>query len=211
MSNYIKYPRTPHLPWSPGVSDDDITTASLTSFDGHNVVVSEKMDGENTSLYSDHSHARSLDSRHHSSRDWLKQWHSGFAHDIPAGWRICGENLYARHSVPYVDLLSYFYGFSIWNNKNQCLSWPDTLEWFDMLNIRPVPVIYCGPWSESLIREIVIDESRSEGYVIRKEADLYYGDFRSCVAKWVRTNHVQTDKHWMHKEVIPNGLEETDD
>ena len=91
------------------------------------------------------------------------------------------------------------------------MSWPDTLEWFDMLNIRPVPVIYCGPWSESLIREIVIDESRSEGYVIRKEAAFYYGDFRSCVAKWVRTNHVQTDKHWMHKEVIPNGLEETDD
>jgi len=81
MNQYIKYPRTPHLPWSPGASDDDITQRSVSLFDGVDVVVTEKMDGENTSLYSDHSHARSLDSKHHSSRDWLKRWHSTIAHD----------------------------------------------------------------------------------------------------------------------------------
>jgi len=121
MSNYYKYPRTPHLPWSPGVSADDITQFSLLSFEGADVVVTEKMDGENTSLYRDHSHARSLDSIHHSSRDWLKQWHGTFAHNIPLGWRICGENLFARHSVRYDHLASYFYGFSIWDDTNQAL------------------------------------------------------------------------------------------
>ena len=91
------------------------------------------------------------------------------------------------------------------------MSWSDTLEWFDILNIQPVPEIYCGPWSEPLIREIEIDESRSEGYVVRKAVAFSYVDFKSCVAKWVRTDHVQTDKHWMHTEVTPNGLEETDE
>ena len=26
------------------------------------------------------------------------------------------------------------------------------------------------------------------------------------VAKWVRPNHVQTDEHWMWKDVVPNKL-----
>lgn len=36
------------------------------------VVITEKMDGENTTLYRDGLHARSLDSRHHPSRNWVK-------------------------------------------------------------------------------------------------------------------------------------------
>jgi len=211
MTTYYKYPRTPHLPWSPGVSADDVTRTSLASFEGVDVVVTEKMDGENTSLYNDHLHARSLDSKHHSSRDWLKQWHSGIAHNIPAGWRICGENLYARHSVPYQHLESYFYGFSIWNNQNMCLSWSDTLEWFEILGVHPATQLYRGPWNKNLIQELTIDESRSEGYVVRKAEAFSYSDFKMCVAKWVRTNHVQTDKHWMHSEVVPNKIKNTDE
>ena len=211
MNKYYKYPRTPHIPWSPGVNADDITRTTLSSLEGSDVVVTEKMDGENTTLYRDHSHARSLDSKHHSSRDWLKQWHSTFAHNIPAGWRICGENLYARHSVLYDNLASYFYGFSIWNESNQCLSWAETLEWFDMLDIHPAPELYRGIWNEKRIRELVIDESRSEGYVVRKVEAFSYSEFKQSVVKWVRTNHVQTDQHWMHAEVIPNKVKKSDD
>jgi len=47
--------------------------------------------------------------------------------------------------------------------------------------------------------------------VVRKAAAFSYAEFKYCVAKWVRTNHVQTDKHWMHAEVIPNRLEDPDD
>jgi RNA ligase len=94
-----KYPRTPHLPWSPGASEDDVKLDGCLKFQGREVVVTEKMDGENTSLYRNGLHARSLDSRHHPSRDWIKAWHGGIAHHIPEGWRLCGENVYARHSI----------------------------------------------------------------------------------------------------------------
>jgi len=210
MTSYHKYPRTPHLPWSPGATDDDTRTTSLSSFEGSVVVVTEKMDGENTTLYCDHSHARSLDSRHHPSRDWLKQWHSRFAHTIPVGWRICGENLYARHSVAYEHLSSYFYGFSIWNESNRCLSWPETLEWFELLGVHPVPELYLGPWNEKVIQEIEIDPSVSEGYVVRKLESFSYTEFDQSIAKWVRTGHVQTNKHWMHAEIVPNQLVDRD-
>ena len=59
----IKYPRTPHFPWSPGATDDDKILQDLSVFDKQPVVITEKMDGENTTIYADgYIHARSLDS-----------------------------------------------------------------------------------------------------------------------------------------------------
>lgn len=75
MVSSIKYPRTPHLPWSPGASSDDVLLIDSQMFSGKQIVISEKMDGENTTLYTDHLHARSLDSRHHPAKTWVKQWH----------------------------------------------------------------------------------------------------------------------------------------
>ena len=126
--HHRKYPRTPHLPWSPGASSDDVWIDTFALFEGSEVVITEKMDGENTTLYADHIHARSLDSRHHPSRSWVKGLHQSIAHLIPAGWRICGENLYARHSVGYEALPSYFMVFSIWDEHNHCLGWEQTVE-----------------------------------------------------------------------------------
>lgn len=103
----VPYPRTPHLPWSPGASADDVRVGGLGGFVGREVVVTEKLDGENTTLYADGLHARSVDSAHHPSRAWLKALHGRIADRIPAGWRVCGENLYARHSIPYDTLDGY--------------------------------------------------------------------------------------------------------
>ena len=133
MKNARKYPRTPHLPWSPGATSDDVYLVSLDGFEGKDVVVSEKMDGENTSLYREGMHARSIDGRGHPSRDWVKRWHAGIAHEIPEGWRFCGENVYARHSVGYDSLKHYFYLFSVWTDENWCLSWTETEEWAELL------------------------------------------------------------------------------
>lgn len=47
----MKYPRTPHLLYSPGFSKDDIQLESDDHFIGMNIIITEKLDGENTSLY----------------------------------------------------------------------------------------------------------------------------------------------------------------
>ncbi|MCP4498573.1 MAG: RNA ligase family protein [Deltaproteobacteria bacterium] len=118
----VKYPRTRHLPWSPRASSDDVHLTTTRIFQNAEVVVTEKMDGENTTLYSDFSHARSLDGRHHDFRNWVKALQGRIGHQIPAGWRLCGENLFERHSISYEALPSYFLLFSIWNDDNLCLS-----------------------------------------------------------------------------------------
>lgn len=208
FSNWVKYPRTHHLPWSDGVNDDDRVIDSLSAFEGKRVIVTEKMDGENTTLYRDYTHARSVDGRNHPSRNWVKQFWSGFSADIPDGWRVCGENLYAKHSIQYVDLKTYFMGFSIWNERNICLSWDDTLEWFSLMGITPVPVLYDGLFDEKVIRKLwnEKDWGESEGYVLRLADPIGYSDFRHHIAKFVRKGHIQTVKHWMHGQPIERNI-----
>jgi len=204
FTNWVKYPRTFHFPWSEGLTVDDKVIESLASFEGQQVVATEKMDGENSTLYHGYLHARSVDGRHHPSRDWVKQFHASIQHEIPQGYRICGENLYARHSIPYTNLTTYFYGFSMWDQYNRCLSWSETLEWFELLGVTPVPVLYSGPFDVEAIKGLWKGEG--EGYVVRLASGFGYSEFRRSVAKFVRKEHVQTDAHWMSGPIVPNRL-----
>src|SRR5205823_10457529 len=104
FTHWVKYPRTYHLPWSEDVKDDDRVMESLDGLVGQRVIATEKMDGENTTMYAHYIHARSVDGRSHPSRDWVKGFWGSIGADIPAGWRVCGENLYAKHSIHYGDL-----------------------------------------------------------------------------------------------------------
>ncbi len=146
-----KYPRTPHLPWSEGRSQDDRALSSVSHFKGREVVVTEKLDGENTTLYRDHIHARSLDSRHHPSRTWVKAEHSRIQYDIPENWRICGENVYAKHSIHYKALTSYFYVFGIYED-DVCLSWEEMGFNCKLFELPVAPELYRGIWDEEKVR-----------------------------------------------------------
>lgn len=207
MTNrYKKYPRTFHLPWSEGITSDDKVLKDLSSFKGKNVICTLKMDGENTSMYMNKIHARSIDSKDHPSRHWVKQFHAGIRYQIPQNWRICGENLFAKHSIFYRDLPSYFLGISIFDENNFCLSWEETLIFFEIIGIHPVQEIYSGKFDEKLIKKI--DTESNEGYVIRNAEKFHYNDFSFNVAKFVRKNHVQTSTHWMREKITPNKLKE---
>jgi hypothetical protein len=207
MNQPIKYPRTYHLPWSPGVTKDDKIITSLdTLINSKEIVITEKMDGENTTLYRDYIHNRSLDYiKPHPSRGYIKELHSVIKQDIPPNWRICGENLYAKHSIHYTNLPTYFLVFSIWNEYNQCLSWGKTLEYCSLLNLQPVPIIYTGPWNIDFIKSIKLNKDQ-EGYVIRVESSFHYDQFSTSIVKYVRANHVTTSSHWLNQVVIPNRL-----
>lgn len=200
------YPRTRHLPWSPGATPDDLRTTGLGGLRGREVVVTEKLDGENTTLYADGLHARSLDSAHHPSRTWVKALQGRIGHTIPEGWRICGENLYARHSLAYDDLDGYFYGFSVWDELGWCPDWDRTVRFLRERGI-PVPrVLWRGVFDERALRALRLDPGRQEGYVVRTAGGFMAEEFGDRVAKWVRPGHVTTSTHWMHSAVVPNGL-----
>jgi hypothetical protein len=207
---YLKYPRTYHLPWSEKATDDDKILKDISQFAKREIVQTVKLDGENTTMYRDHFHARSLDSKHHPSRNWVKGLWASIAYEIPEGWRICGENVYAVHTIEYSNLATYFYVYSIWNEKNEALSWDETLEYCELLNLTPVPVLYRGIFDEDKIRsqyQPVINGDRCEGYVIRLADSFKYEDFTKSVAKFVSTSfEIAGNEHWSHKKVTPNKL-----
>lgn len=208
MIDFYKYPRTFHCDWSLGSTSDDKFLESTDAFIGKTGVCSYKYDGENTNMYPDRIHARSIDSKDHLSRHWVKGLWGSIKDEIPTGWRICGENMYAKHSIFYEDLETYFYVYSIWDENNMCLSWNDTLLMCETLNLTPVRVIETLIFDEEHLREIAknLDTTKIEGYVFRNINSFHYDDFSDNVFKYVRSKHVTTDQHWMFQKIIPNKL-----
>lgn len=196
---------------SPGKSSDDKVIVNMDAFHGHRVILTEKYDGECTTMYNGYIHARSLDGRHHPSRDWVKNLHSTVQHDIPEGFRVVGENVYARHSIAYDNLSTYFYAFQVWDGK-VCLNWDDTLIYLQVLGLEPVNVLYDGVYNEGIIQRIIstLDTSKVEGVVMRRADQFMYNQYSTFVCKWVRPNHVQTRIHWMNEAIIPNKIIRTE-
>jgi RNA ligase-like protein len=207
----MKYPRTHHLPWSPGASSDDLRTTDIKHFVGHEVVVTEKLDGECTTITHTGSHARSLDTSPHPSRNWVRKLAGEVGYRLPSGHEIVGENLYARHSIGYEALPSYFVMFGAIYLDSVCVDWRSVEVLADRLKIPTVPVLYRGRWDEDDVKACWTGVSRfggeQEGYVVRYADAFGVHLFSKAVMKYVRANHVQTDEHWLRKPVVKNGLQ----
>jgi len=210
----LKYPRTLHLPWS-NYTKEDVVLKDINCFKEKTLIVTEKMDGENTSFTKDKFWPRSLDSTNHPSRNYVKGIWGNIRHLIPQNMIICGENMFAKHSIYYDNLESYFLVFNIWVG-NVCLSWADTLYWCKQLNLKTVPVwkIFKRPsnimllllnktWHDGIHE--TKDWNKHEGYVVRNIDSFLREDFSTNVAKYVRKNHVQSEIHWT-KDWTPNKL-----
>lgn len=219
MSKYYKYSRTPHLWFSGGATEDDRTLTEEEVYSSplveEDIVVSLKMDGENTNWYNDHCHARSIDSRHHPSRDWAKRKWGEVFYKIPDGWKVVLENVYAQHSIAYDNLESYLYIIGVYDENRVCLDWETTVDFAENeLQLPTVPVLYEGTFGAERLQELAdeLDPETQEGYVVRLARSFHYDDFGSCCAKYVmpefREMLENSDEHWMHKQVVPNQLRE---
>ena len=198
MISRYKYPRTYHLPFSEGVQSDDKMISSTSIFEGKEIIVTEKRDGENTSMYPDgYVHARSIDGTGKEYQTFIvKQWREK-AFRLSPEYHICGENLYARHSIAYDNLEDYFEMFGLYEG-DMVHSWDMTELVAEDLGIKLVPIIYRGIWDETLVKNICknLNTEKVEGIVVRNADSFNVKDFASNVAKFVRKNHVQTNEHW---------------
>lgn len=203
-----KYGRTFHLPISPGVGNDDKIIPDLNHLKGAGeVVFTEKMDGENTTIFAGGCHARSPDSGYHASRDWMKAYAAGISPSLASDERIIGEYLFARHSVSYDDLPSYFLGFA-WIIGDEVRGWDETTTRFKELGIKPVPVLRRGQFDDATIKSVLeaLDFENQEGFVVRSVSSFVESDMATHIAKYVREGHVQSDTHWTKAEIVKNGL-----
>ena len=207
----MKYPSTPHLPWSPNKKSDkkDRIIKSIECFHGKGMIYLEKLDGENTVMSSDSIHARSEDSPVTPWRTCTLSMHSIIKHKIPKGMFVCAENMYATHSIEYTNLKTILFVFGVFYH-GEVLSWEDVIDWSNKLGLDAVPRIYPDV---NLVHEMPIpDESElggeCEGYVVRNIESFNSSDFLTNIAKCVRLGHVQTDEHWTKNWVKANLTED---
>lgn len=208
-----KYPKIWHFPWSRSFDTHDRVLSEdqvQQYFVGKEVVVTEKLDGENTSMYNNYIHARSLDSGHHPSRSLVKNIHSKVKFSIPDGWRVCGENVYAKHSIWYNDLPSSFFIFGVYDENDACLEWKSVVNMATYtLKIPHVPILYHGIFETDLIKKLftgksIFGDSEQEGYVVRLTNEISWETHVNSFAKFVRPNHVRSPENWMTQPVIKN-------
>lgn len=197
----MKYPRTYHVPWSPGATSDDKKHSNMRFLENQEIVVTLKLDGENTSMDRNKVWARSLDSSDHVSRHFVKSLHAQIKYLIPENMIIHGENVYAVHSIVYTGLPSYFLVFGVSVNK-VFLSWDETVDVCNNLGLHLVPVLYRGSYIVPEYTEYS-HYGLMEGYVMRPASS--FSDSK-MLAKYVRPNHVQTDQHWAYQKIKVNKL-----
>lgn len=213
----LKYPRTYHVPWSLGATSDDKIAKSINQLIGQPIVITEKIDGSNSSLEKEGCFARTHSGPPtHSSFDNLKSLHANIKYKIPDNVQLFGENVFAVHSIEYNELPGYFLLFNVRDlNSMMWSSWEEVELWAQEIEVSTVPVLFKGVVSsekelQKLTESFMIQPSQCggiiEGIVVRLSESFHNDNFSNCVAKMVRQNHVTTDTHWAHKEVVKNKL-----
>ena len=200
-----KYPRTYHLPWSPGSTNDNKISKDVNYLLCKEIVITEKLDGSNSCIKKDGVYGRSH--AVFTTNPWdveLKKLHSIIGNYLDDETYVFGESLYAVHSIEYTNLESYFYIFGVRDN-NIWIPWQQVEEYSYLLDIPTVPVLFKGVVNsvkelKSLVNDLVSKQSELggdiEGVVVRSAGMFHNDDFAENVMKWVRKDHVQTDEHW---------------
>lgn len=211
-----KYERTYHLPWSPGkTSDDKVQTDYWRHLSRMNqIVLTEKLDGENNCLSRHGVFARSHAAP--TTSPWTARLRERWAHikgDL-GELEIFGENVYAVHSIEYTRLEDYFFVFGA-RYLDQWLGWEEVCFYADALGLPVVPVlgVLPVPADEQTFNKMVLEFASPEsmfgsidantglpcsreGVVVRDFHSFPVGQLSTHVLKYVRKDHVQTTEHW---------------
>jgi hypothetical protein len=212
-----KYPRSLHLPWSPGGTSDDKRMLDVSGLLNRPVVFTEKIDGSNITYSKGGVFARTHSGPpSHKSFSIAKVTHANIKHIIPENVSVFAEYCYAVHSIIYDGLPDYSLIFGVRDDRtNIWWGWDEVISMADALSLPTVPEIHRGMFhteealrkaSEKFAKEPSVFGGPREGLVIRDIEYFHDDKFSTYLAKLVRKNHVQTDDHWTSLEIIPQKL-----
>jgi hypothetical protein len=181
------------------------------------LVITEKCDGSNltytrTAVFS-RSHSGPPG---HPSFDLAKATHARIAHELSLGLSLFCEYCYAVHSITYDALPDYSLVFGARDDRQgRWWDWDMVVAQAADLGLPTVPELHRGSVStarelEALTLSLAAQPSAfggpREGVVVRRAGEFRDADFQRSLAKWVRSDHVTTDEHWMHQNIRPQRL-----
>ena len=212
-----KYPRSFHLPWSPGGTSDDKRLRDVGRLVDTEVVITEKCDGSNLTYTRKSVFSRShAGPPSHPSFDLAKATHARIAHMLPEGLSLFCEYCYAVHSIEYDALVDHSMVFGARDDTTGVfLDWDSVVARALDVGLPTVPVLFRGVVGsartlEALTTSLSAEPSAlggmREGVVVRRAGAFTEAELATSLGKWVRRDHVQTDEHWSHQAIRPQRL-----
>ncbi|EXI90621.1 MAG: RNA ligase [Candidatus Accumulibacter regalis] len=227
MTNFFRFPHTPHLAWlGTGEPRDDkvLSAAEARALLDATVVVEEKLDGANLGLsVGPDGRVRAQNRGQYLQPPFggqfarLNGWltaHEGALFDALDTHLIAfGEWCTARHSLEYTALPDWWLVFDVYDRREGrfwCTRRRD--EWAHDLGLTTTPALLRGQTDLATLKD-TLNEHRSryrdgpmEGVVIRVD-DEHWLHQR---AKLVRPDFTQQiDQHWRRNALVWNHLEPT--
>ena len=199
----LKFRSIKHLPWSPGVHSDDKIAKNLDKLIGEQCIITEKLDGSNV-MVSKHG----VTSRGGNKNPWdenMWRYNSIFNRIRLKGPEhvLYFENLYAIHSIEYPYLTDHIHFIGM-QYKNEFFPPSIDIE-HELYKTPTVPILdVFEPENEKHIQEVVeeimkeesVYGGQKEGIVIMPYETFKIRYWHQLVFKYVRANHVQTNKEW---------------
>lgn len=224
MTDFFRFPHTPHIAWlAAGEPRDDkvLSPDEAEQLLATGVVLEEKLDGANLGfsvspegVLRAQNRGQYLPQPYHGQFARLGAWlaaHEDKLFDALGSHLMAfGEWCAARHSLDYVALPDWWLLFDIYDRRTgQFWSTTRRNAWAAELGLVTVPRLYAGEADLHQLREWVHDKPSQfrhgylEGLVIRREN----ADWLEQRAKLVRADFTQTiDTHWRSRALEWNRV-----
>ncbi|MGO4742839.1 RNA ligase family protein [Serratia quinivorans] len=225
MTDFFRFPHTPHLMWlgegSPR-SDKMLSPNKVTTLLSGNVVVEEKLDGANLGFSLASGGSLRVQNRGQYLTEpylgqftrlpaWLAQHGASLQSVLKPELILFGEWCAARHSLDYVWLPDWFLLFDVYDRAAGRF-WSTTRRnaLATIAKLATVPEVMHGNISVTALKQLVITvpsryrEGQLEGVVIRRESTKWC----EARAKLVRPDFTQAiDMHWRKRTIEWNCID----
>lgn len=218
MSEFVRFPRTPHLALlgDVDVRDDKVMSdQDADEFLQADLIVEEKVDGENLGLsvvdgevaaQSRGSYVELGGASFRGLAAWLTPRASRIASELGRDLILFGEWCATRHSVPYDALPDWLLAFDVYDRRTESFWQLDERDLLaDALALAHVPRLATGRFDMAALVGLMgpsrLGDTPMEGIVLRHAADP--GER----AKLVRPEFIEAiDTHWRSGPSEPNRL-----
>lgn len=228
MSDFFRFPHTPHIAWlgKDEPRDDKLLSAQeVDALLAGEVVVEEKLDGANLGISLGSDDKLRVQNRGdylipplvgQFSRlaDWLEKHRLMLTEKLGSHLVLFGEWCAARHSLDYDALPDWFVMFDVYD-REQGKFWSSTRRNMlaEELGISVVPQVLRGHLTLPVLKELLASQrsnfrqGKMEGLVVRRES----ADWCLARAKLVRAEFTQAIAgHWRGRAIMWNRVRPCD-
>lgn len=226
MTEFLRFPHTPHLAWlGEGAPRDDkvLSSAEAQALLSGELVVEEKLDGANLGLSLAPDGRLRAQNRGHYLHEphagqfarlpaWLTRHETGLDSVLRQELILFGEWCAARHSLSYDALPDWFLLFDVYDrHAGKFWSTPRRNALAGRAGLATVPHILSGRTTLAALEQLLRDTPSRystgqplEGVVVRRES----ADWCNVRAKLVRPDFTQAiDTHWRKRAIEWNRVD----